>query len=124
MKQIKFSRCPIAPHKGEEWEKLRDIESGSTAILEQVGVFRISELPIGFWREDTFSDIDRCFIDDLFAHFYGIPKIIMGNVPVIVLTFRQGEKTITTARGYDNRKYVYYRGALGEVFHVEKEAVK
>lgn len=98
-----------------------DLRTGDVVRLEAVTVDEVGAVPLGWWKADTFPDIDAGFIARLMGSFYGIREDVVAAMPVVRLTFRLGNNdALTTARRYSPGKERYYRGAIGEDFLVRK----
>ena len=122
MNTIKFSRCPTDPHKGEEWEKLVTVKNGEELRLIGVNVMLAADIEIGWWREDTFADIDMWFVEHLLGDIYNKGQPVdMSETYVILLVFRrENGEILHTARGYKVGTWHFYKANRGNRFKVVK----
>lgn len=115
-RHIKFSKCPIEPHKGERWEKLEKVDTSKPVVLDDI-LFSWSS---DFWKaggpSDTFLDWKQSDWEELVRVFYG-----MTFVYGLVLYFKQGDYYFTTFRAYDYRKHNYYSSHIGDEFWIKEE---
>jgi len=111
MKTIKFSKCPIAKHKGERWPKLGRIDVSKPITLTGVTIC-YSFVTDEFIKNDTFPDFTIDDWNELMRKFYGFCPVLL------ILTFRQGDVEITTARAYVWRHHKYYLDSIGSEFMV------
>lgn len=110
---IKFSRCPIAKHKGELWEKLNGKDLDESMRLLDVDYIRSLDVtPIDICA-DTFHDFDDGDWGELMQLFYG-----QINVLLIKLKFWHPQGIITTYRKYTWQKAKYYQSSIGKTFRV------
>lgn len=118
MPKIKFSKCPIEPHKGEYWEKLKGFKTGDKIILKQVSVTRSSDVTPEEIKIDTFRDFSVSEWYDLFEAFYGLPDVVLIRLYFETPDNHPYPRYLTTFRSYDTRKMLYYYKAKGKEFVV------
>ena len=102
--KLKFSKCPIGAHKGENWQKLSIVQKDDVWILNDILYTWSDELNIGFIRLDTFHDWTHEDWRALMKKFYGMERVFG-----MVLFFKRvkpsgeeisGAPEITTFRAY------------------------
>lgn len=103
--EIKFSNCPIDKHKGEIWTKLEDLNLDEPCEIVDITYEWSDNLPMGFWKDDTFQDFDRSDIRKLMATF----NQGLENVPGIILTLDHMGGEFTTFRTWTVSKDHYYQ---------------
>jgi hypothetical protein len=127
-RHIKFSKCPIEPHKDERWEKLEKVDVSKPVVLIEIEFTWSGK----FWLEggfgpaneslrwssgpsDTFSDWTIEDWRNLLMAFYNTDTVFG-----IVLLLKQGDYYFTTFRAYDYRKHNYYESHIGDEFWIKE----
>jgi hypothetical protein len=132
-RHIKFSKCPIEPHKGKTWTKLMRVNYDEPVILGDVECMWSDEFWDGvqFLNDGEVGGVDGCgWFDaqyDTFMNWRCVDwrKLIDTfysriNVFGIVLLLKQGDYYFTTFRAYDYRKHNYYESHIGDEFWIKE----
>ena len=133
---IKFSRCPIEPHKGERWEKLEKVDTSQPVVLVDYCVCDSIDFwhgEISFFNQELEIIVDRhnntsfngpndTFKDLKSTNWVSLCKEVWGIdwVSGIALLFKQGDYLFTTFRAYTVEKHKFYKENKGKEFWVKE----